>query len=121
MKKLSFVLAIIMLIALFPSCSVDDSKPDFEFSYEIEKTEYLRGEEIQIKASVKNISGRKLKYLGCSGNDYIPWAELYCLNSEGERCGKLDCYPPELPANDVEKKIKKEKIILIRYEEVIKS
>jgi len=96
-----------MLITLFPSCSADDSKPDFEFFYEIEKTEYLRGEEIRIKASVKNISGRKLKYVGCSGNDYIPWAELYCLNSEGEYCGKLNCVPPEMPANVIDKTIKK--------------
>ena len=107
MKKLSFILTIIMLITLFPSCDADDSKPDFEFFYEIEKTEYLRGEEIRIKTSVKNISGRKLKYMGCSGNDYIPWAELYCLNSEGEYCGKLDCYPPDMPANVIDKTIKR--------------
>ncbi|MBQ2715191.1 MAG: hypothetical protein IJF21_00200, partial [Clostridia bacterium] len=107
MKKLSIILSLLMLITLFPSCGADDSKPDFEFFYEVEKTEYLRGEEIQIKASVKNISGRKLKYTGCSGNDYIPWAELYCLNSEGEYCGKLDCYPPEMPANVIDKTIKR--------------
>ncbi len=108
MKKLSFILAI-MLITLFPSCSVDDGKPDFEFFYEIEKTEYLRGEEIQIKASVKNISGRKLKYMGCDGNvnDYIPWAELYCLNNEGEYSGKLYGAPPEFTAYVIEKTIKK--------------
>ncbi len=109
MKKLSFILAIIMLITLFPSCSVDDSKPDFEFSYEFEKKSYLRGEEIQIKASVKNISGRKLKYMGSDGNvnDYIPWAELYCLNSEGEYSGKLYGATPEFTAYVIEKTIKK--------------
>ena len=52
MKKLSIILSLIMLIALFPSCGVDDSKPDFEFSYEIEKTEYLRGEEIDANSDL---------------------------------------------------------------------
>ena len=85
MKKLSIILSLIMLITLFPSCTVDDSKHDFEFSYEFEKKSYLRGEEIRIKASVKNISGRKLKYTGCSSYDYFPMAELYFLNDEGDR------------------------------------
>lgn len=108
MKKSSFILAIIMLIALFPSCGVDDSKPDFEFSYEIEKTEYLRGEEIRIKTSVKNISGRKLKYMGCSGNDYIPWAELYYLTDDGAYGGNLEEYDAlQFPCDEVEKTIKK--------------
>lgn len=85
MKKLSFILTIIMLITLFPSCSVDDSKPDFEFSYEIEKIEYLRGENITIKATVMNISGQTLKtYL------FFPSIELYLLNDNGEIGGKLD-------------------------------
>ena len=115
MKKLSIILTIIMLVGLFASCEgIGDSSLEgteknkiFEFSYEIEKTEYLRGEEIQIKTYVKNISGRVQKYMGCSGNDYIPWAELYCLNSKGERCGKLNCYPPDMPANVIDKTIKK--------------
>ncbi len=108
MKKISIILALIMLVGILTACfDGAQDKPTYEFSYEIEKTEYLRGEEIQLKATVKNISGKVQKYMGCSGNDYIPWAELYCLNSDGERCGKLDCYPPELPANVIEKKIKK--------------
>ena len=115
MKKLSIILTIIMLVGLFASCegigdsSLEDTEKNkiFEFSYEIEKSEYMRGEEIQIKTYVKNISGRVQKYMGCSGNDYIPWAELYCLNSKGERCGKLNCYPPDMPANVIDKTIKK--------------
>lgn len=96
-----------MLITLFPSCGADDSKPDFEFFYEIEKTEYLRGEEIRIKASVKNISGRKLKYTGSSSYDYFPMAELYFLNDEGEHGGKIDFEPMMFTADVVEKKIEK--------------
>ncbi len=110
MKKLSFILAIIMLIALFPSCSIDDSKPDFEFSYEFEKKSYLRGEEIQIKASVKNISGRKLKYTGCSSYDYFPMAELYWLTDEGEYGGKIDLEPIMFLTDVVEKTIKKDEV-----------
>ena len=107
MKKLSIILSLIMLIILFPSCGADDSKPDFEFFYEIEKTEYLRGEEIRIKASVKNISGRKLKYTGSSSYDYFPMAELYFLNDEGEHGGKIDFEPMMFTADVVEKKIEK--------------
>ena len=92
MKKLSIILTIIMLVGLFASCDgIGDSSLEnveknkiFEFSYEIENTEYLRGGEIRIKAAVMNISGKVQKYMGCSGNDYIPMAELYCLNGEGE-------------------------------------
>ena len=107
MKKLSIILSLIMLIILFPSCVADDGKPDFEFFYEIEKNEYLRGEEIQIKASVKNISGRKLKYTGSSSYDYFPMAELYFLNDEGEHGGKIDFEPMVFTADVVEKKIEK--------------
>ena len=97
-----------MVIALFPSCCGDDSKPDFEFSCGIAKIEYLRGDEIEIKASVKNISGRKLKYMGCSGNDYIPWAELYYLTDDGAYGGNLEEYDAlQFPCDEVEKTIKK--------------
>lgn len=108
MKKLSIILALIMLVGTLSACF--DSTPDksiYEFSYEIEKTDYLRGEEIEIKAIVKNISGRKLKYTGCSGNDYIPMAELYWLTDEGEYGGKLDSEPILFPCDVVEKTIEK--------------
>ncbi|MBQ8260388.1 MAG: hypothetical protein IJY97_12590 [Clostridia bacterium] len=107
MKKLSIILSLIMLITLFPSCTADDSKPDFEFFYEIEKNEYLRGEEIRIKASVKNISGRKLKYTGSSSNDYFPMAELYFLTDDGEYGGKIVFEPMMFTTDVVEKKIEK--------------
>ena len=116
MKKLSIILTIIMLVGLFASCegigdsSLEDSEKNkiFEFSYEIEKSEYLRGEEIRIKASVKNISGRAQKYMGCSGNDYIPWAELYYLTDDGAYGGNLEEYDAlQFPCDEVEKTIKK--------------
>lgn len=126
MKKLSVLLAIIMLIGLFASCegigdgSIENGMKNktFEFSYEIEKTEYLRGEEIRIKASVKNISGRKLKYTGSSSYDYFPMAELYFLNDEGEHGGKIDFEPIMFTADVVEKKIEKGEVG--RYTYVIK-
>ncbi len=115
MKRLSILLAIIMILGLLSSCegigdgSIESGMKNktFEFSYEIEKTEYLRGEEIRINAYVKNISGRKLKYTGCSGNDYIPMAELYFLTDDGEYGGKLDCEPLIFPCDVKEKKIEK--------------
>ncbi len=81
-----------MLIALLSSC-FDEGFQDpaiprkqlFEFSYEISRTDYRRGEEIKINAIVMNISGRELKtYL------YFPSIELYYLNDKGEIGGKLD-------------------------------
>ncbi len=116
MKKLSIILVLIMLVGLFSSCegigdsSLEDSEKNkiFEFSYEIEKSEYLRGEEIQIKTYVKNISGRAQKYMGCSGNDYIPWAELYYLTDDGAYGGNLEEYNAlQFPCDEVEKTIKK--------------
>lgn len=125
MKKISIILAIIMLLGLLSSCEgigdgsieKDLTKSEsfenevknktFEFSYEIERTEYLRGAEIRITATVKNISGKVQKYMGCSGNDYIPMAELYCLNGEGEYCGRIDFEPIMFPCDIREKKIEK--------------
>ena len=92
MKKLSFLLALIMLVGLFASCEgIGDGSENniFEFWYEVEKTEYMRGEEIRINAYVKNISGRTQKYTGCSGNDYIPLPELYWLTDDGAVGGEL--------------------------------
>ncbi len=92
MKKISIFLALIMIVGLLSSC-FDEGLPDyatpreqvFEFSYEIAKTDYRRGEEIRINAIVMNISGRELKtYL------YFPSIELYFLTDDGEYGGKLD-------------------------------
>ncbi|MBQ1195105.1 MAG: hypothetical protein IIX44_02555 [Clostridia bacterium] len=118
MKKLSIILVIIMLVGLFASCEgIGDSSLEgkeknkiFEFSYEIENTEYLRGEEIRINAYVKNISGRTQKYTGCSGNDYIPVPELYWLTDDGEVGGELIYEPLVFPCDVKEKKIKRNAI-----------
>ncbi len=109
MKKISIILALIMLVGILTACfDGAQDKPTYEFSYEIEKTEYLRGEEIQIKTYVKNISGRAQKYMGCSGNDYIPWAELYYLTDDGASGGNLEEYNAlQFPCDEVEKTIKK--------------
>ena len=56
MKKISIILALIMLLGVFTACfDGAPEKQNYEFSCGIAKTEYLRGEEIEFKASVKNI------------------------------------------------------------------
>ena len=113
MKKLSFLLAIIMIVGLFSSCEgIGDGSENniFEFWYEVENTEYMRGEEIRINAYVKNISGRTQKYMGCSGNDYIPLPELYWLTDDGAVGGKIDYEPFDFPCDIFEKKIKRNAI-----------
>ena len=117
MKKLSALLAIIMIVGLFASCdgigdgAIGGSENNiFDFWYEIEKTEYMRGEEIRINAYVKNISGRTQKYMGCSGNDYIPLPELYWLTDDGAVGGELIYEPFDFPCDIFEKKIKRNAI-----------
>ena len=111
MKKLSFLLIIIMLLGVFTACfDGAPEKQNYEFSCGIAKTEYLRGEEIEFKASVKNISGRRLKYTGCSSYDYFPMAELYYLTDEGKYGGKFDFEPIIFTADVVEKSVKKGEI-----------
>ncbi len=115
MKKLSLILIIIIIFGLFAGCEgIGDTLPEnggegknFEFSYEIEKREFLRGEEIKIKAIVKNISGKVQRYTGCSSYDYFPHLELYWLTDSGEVGGMLHSEPMMFPADVVEKTIKK--------------
>ena len=108
MKKISILLAITMLLGLFASCNaVGKNKQKFEFYYEIENTEFLRGEEIRLTAYVKNISGRTLRYTGCSGNDFIPTPKLYWLTEEGEIGGRIDYDPLVFPCDVKKKKVEK--------------
>ena len=100
-----------MLLGVFTACfDGAPEKQNYEFSCGIAKTEYLRGEEIEFKASVKNISGKKLKYTGCSSYDYFPMAELYYLTDEGEYGGKLDFEPIIFTADVVEKTVERGEI-----------
>ena len=82
MKK-SVILLLIAAICLvaFTGCGWN-KKPDFEFSYYIERVEYSGGEVIEITASVKNVSGRVISYIGSSG-DFFPATQLYCPNLDG--------------------------------------
>ncbi len=85
MKKLSIILALIMLIGLFASCegigdgglSVDSYAPEFELSFEpMPKREYVRGERLTVIACVENISGKDLTYTAIDGS-YYPTIEIY--------------------------------------------
>ena len=86
MKKISFILALIMLVGLFSSCNMlgDDNlvtnsyTPDFAVSYELlPKREYVRGERLTITTCVENISGKDLTYTAIDGS-YYPTIEIFC-------------------------------------------
>lgn len=60
--------------ATIESSSEDTEKPDvmpidekFELSYELSKTKYLRGETVELVATVKNVSGEPYSYMGSQG------------------------------------------------------
>ena len=78
MKRTLSILVVIMLCVFAAGCTQNDGeKAQFDFSYSVEKTKYARGETIQITATVTNVSGRTYRYVGCSGNDFIPFISLY--------------------------------------------
>lgn len=60
MKKLSFLLIIIMLLGTVTSCVESGEK--FEFTCESDRTVYLVGETVKITATVTNISGRTYRW-----------------------------------------------------------
>ena len=105
MKK-SVILLLIAAICLvaFTGCGWN-KKPDFEFSYVIDRVEYSPGEVIEITASVKNISGRVISYTGSSG-DFFPWVELYCLGEDGKVIYTIEHDPVPFTTDVVEKWIK---------------
>ena len=101
MKKLSFILVIIMLVALFSSCegigdsglAVDSYAPEFEVSYEpLPKREYRRGEFFTITTCVTNISGKDLTYSAVI-NSYYPTVELHCQSEDGELSAIIKPFP----------------------------
>ena len=108
MKRALFViLAIALCISAFVGCAKEGKDgAEFEFSIELEKTSYRRGEVINVTASVTNVSGKTIRYIGCSGNDFIPSIELYSSASGGEEKSYLSCDPIAFPSDVVNKKVK---------------
>lgn len=104
-RTLSILIVMIMCISVFAGCTqIDGDKSQFDFSYSVEKTKYIRGETIQITATVTNVSGRTYRYVGCSGNDFIPLVSLY-NEIDGEK-HYIECDPFVWPADVVNKKVK---------------
>ncbi len=89
MKKLSIFLVLIMIIALFPSCS---GGYEFELTYESDRSVYISGETVKITAKVTNISGKIYTYKGCS-SDYRPYVWLYPVLDDGSLGEPLEHFP----------------------------
>lgn len=71
MKKVSILLVLTVIIALFPACS---DGYEFEFSYESDRSGYLVGETVKITAKVTNVSGRTYRW---KYGPFTPGVSLY--------------------------------------------
>lgn len=100
---LTVLLALTLCLTLLSGC-FKSSPLKFDFSFEVEKETFTRGETVQITATVTNVSGRTYRYTGCSGNDFIPRISLYC-GTEDQRY-EIPCDPIVLPEDVIEKKVK---------------
>lgn len=101
MKKiLLFILAIALCFPLLSACEgIGDGLSEnggdgkkFDFFYEIESTSYLRGDTVNINASVKNISGEDMTYTAVL-DSYYPEIELYCMSEDGSIAATLKYEP----------------------------
>ena len=78
MKRiLSLLVLVLMCLSVLSGCGHNCYPVRFDFSYSVEKTKYARGETIEITSTVTNVSGRAYRYVGCSGNDFIPLVSLH--------------------------------------------
>ncbi len=118
MKRIITILIVISLcISVFAGCQHNCDPIKFDFSYSVEKTKYARRETIQITATVTNVSGKAYRYVGCSGNDFIPFISLY-NEIDGEK-HYIECDPIALPTDVVNKKVKNGESGSITYSFVI--
>ena len=78
MKKISILLALTAMIALFSACA-DGGDNVFEFTYESDRTVYLVGETVEITARMKNISGRTYRW---EYGPFLPAVRLYRIDDE---------------------------------------
>ena len=106
MKRLTAILLVTLLcVSILAGCNKPDGDVvNFSFGILVGKKEYLRGETIEIKAVITNVSGRTYRYMGCSGNDFIPMISLY-NESDGDKY-YLECEPIVLPEDVKSKKVK---------------
>ena len=103
MKRiLTFALFVLLCISALVGCANQERAYEFEFSYEVEKGTYTRGETVQVIATVTNVSGCAYRYTGCSGNDFIPMISLY-HTSDPQTHLAFETFA--LPTDVVEKKI----------------
>jgi hypothetical protein len=100
---LTVLLALTLCLTLLSGC-FKPSPLKFDFSFEVEKETFTRGETVQITATVTNVSGRTYRYQGCSGNDFIPRISLYCGTED--QTYEIPCDPIVLPEDVIEKKVK---------------
>lgn len=78
MKKLSFLLIILLLLVAVTACGEEGNK--FEFTCESDRTVYLVGETVKITAKVTNISGRTYKW---TYGPFLPSVRLYHQLDDG--------------------------------------
>lgn len=105
MKKIiSLLLATLFCLVAFTGCGHNCDPIKFDFSYSVEKTKYVRGETIEITSTVTNVSGRAYRYVGCSGNDFIPFVSLHS-DTTGETY-YLTADDLVFPSDVVNKKVK---------------
>ncbi len=100
------VMAIALCLSVFAGCQHNCDPIKFDFSYTVEKDKYVRGETVKITATVTNVSGRTHRYVGCSGNDFIPSIELYTDTQDNEQKYFIPCDPLVFPTDVVNKKVK---------------
>lgn len=106
-RTLLILLAIMICLPVLSGCAGEGAnRSDFDFSYEVEKAEYTRGETVHITATVKNVSGWTYRYIGCSGADFIPSIELYCQANGDDQKYVLACDPVVFPTDEVNKQVK---------------
>ncbi len=103
MKRiLTFALFVLLCISALVGCANQELDYEFEFSYEVEKGTYTRGETVQVTATVTNVSGHAYRYTGCSGNDFIPMISLYHTSDPQTQ---LTFEPIVFPTDLVNKKV----------------
>ena len=105
MKRIiSLLILTVTCLSVLSGCGRNCDPVRFDFSYSVEKTKYVRGETVVITSTITNVSGRAHRYVGCSGNDFIPFISLY-NDADGEKY-YLECDPIVLPSDVVNKKVK---------------
>ena len=103
-KSLLTILVIAICVSALSGCAFSGER--FDFSLSIEKEKYARGETISITAEVTNVSGMTYRYVGCSGNDFIPTILLYFDGDVDGQKYYIPCDPIVLPTDVVAKKVK---------------